>query len=128
MTVAHDGRHAADERLLMLLASGTSIRAAASECEIGESTIWRRLRDPDFIAALNAARSQLWADALGRLTHTATKAADRLAALIDEAGSDAVKLAACKAVIELGCRLRDAVEIESRLQRLENSNNGKTPS
>ncbi len=117
--MTHDGRHSADDRLVMLLASGTSVRAAASQCEVGETTVWRRLRDPEFVSQLNAARSQLWSDALARLTCTATKAADRLAHLIDHAETDAVKLAAAKAVVELGCRLRDAVEFESRLQRLE---------
>ncbi len=112
-----------DDLLLLALAKGLTVRSAAEQAGISEATAFRRLRDASFVAELNRVRGELWNSALGELTEASTRAVERLAMLIDEAESDAVRLSACKAVLELGGKLRDAIEFASRLERLENTNN-----
>ena len=118
--MAHDGRHSADDRLLILLASGSTVRDAAQQCDIGETTVWRRMRDATFIGELNRLRGELWNSALGKLTAASGKAVDRLVMLVDDADSDAVRLSACKSILELGTKLRDSIEFAQRLELLEN--------
>ena len=102
--MAHDGRHSADDRLLILLASGSTVRDAAQQCDIGETTVWRRLKDATFVAELNRIRAELWNSVLGKLTEASGKAVDRLVMLVDECDSDAVRLSACKSIFKLGTR------------------------
>ena len=118
--MAHDGRHSADDRLLILLASGSTVRDAAQQCDIGETTVWRRMRDATFIGELNRLRGELWNSAMGKLTAASGKAVDRLVTLVDDADSDAVRLSACKSILELGTKLRDSIEFAQRLELLEN--------
>ena len=95
------------------------IRDAAQQCDIGETTVWRRMRDTTFVGELNRVRGELWNSALGKLNEASGKAVVRLAVLIDKAESGAATLLACKAVPELGRKLRDSIEFEHRLNLCE---------
>lgn len=108
-----------DDVLLLALAKGSTVRSAAEQAGISEATAFRRLKDLEFVNELNRVRGELWNSALGKLTSASDKAVERLTTLIDEGESDAVRLSACKAVLELGVRFRDSIEFASRLERLE---------
>jgi hypothetical protein len=58
------------------------------------------------------------ARALGKLADASTEAVDTLRSLL-HAEAESVKLGAARAILELGNKLRDAVEVEERLARLE---------
>ena len=109
-----------DEPLLLALARGLSVRDSASEAGVSEATAFRRLRDATFVAELNRVRGELWNVALGRLTEASGKAVNRIVSLVDDGESDAVKLSACKSILELGTKLRDSIEFAQRLELLEN--------
>ena len=109
--MAHDGRHSADDRLLILLASGSTVRDAAQPCDIGETTVWRRLKDATFVAELNRLRAELWNSALGKLTEASGAAVNRLALLIDQGESDAVRLSASVKVLESNSATRSSSQI-----------------
>ena len=109
-----------DDVLLLALAKGSTVRSAAEQAGISEATAFRRLRDADFVGELNRVRGELWNAALGKLTEASSRAVDRLAALIDEGDTDAVRLSASVKLLELGTKLRDSVEFAQRLERLEN--------
>ena len=111
-----------DEPLLLALARGLTVRDAASEANVSETTAFRRLRDQTFVRRLTAARAELWSTTLGRLAAAATQAVDRLVMLVDEADSDSVRLAAAKAVFDIGSKLRADIETDARLRALEGSN------
>lgn len=115
-------RHSTGDALLLALAKGATVRAAAEQAGISEATAFRRLRDAEFVAELNRIRGELWNAALGKLTEASGKAVDRLSALIDDGESDSVRLSASKAVLELGTKLRDSIEFATRLERLEGNN------
>ena len=113
-------RHRADDRLSVLLASGKTVRDAAAETGISESTAFRRLTDPEFGQQLIQARAVLWDGALAQLTNLSGKAVATLGELLDS-DSDPVRLQAAKSVLELGTKLREAVDFDLRLLQVERS-------
>ena len=56
--------------------------------------------------------------ALGRMADGMSGAADALRKLL-KAKSESVRLGACRAMLELGVKLREAVDHEERLQAVE---------
>lgn len=111
-------RSRADSLLVAALAAGETIEAAAAKAHISEATVYRRLRDDGFRRQVDDARADLVTNAAAQLAATATKAVQTLAALLD-GQSGAIRLGAAKAVIELGVRLRESVELEQRVTELE---------
>lgn len=111
-------RPSGDDELILFLAAGASVREAAERAGIGERTVYRRLADADFRRSVSEARGRLFDVALGKLAGIATKAADTLGRLM-ESDKPSVALGAAKAALELGPRLREATELEERLNRLE---------
>ncbi len=112
------GRRRADERLILDLAAGLEIREAAARAGVAESTVYRRLRLPEFRSQVTAARSAIVERATGRLVDASTRAVDKLVGLLN-AESATVALGAAKAILELGVRYRETNELETRIQELE---------
>jgi len=108
-----------DERLLLALACGATVEAAARSLDISEATIYRRLRAPAFRRRLQDLRADMVQRTAGTLTAAAGEAVKTLLALQKEAIPPAVRLGAARAIIELGLKLRAATEIEQRLAALE---------
>jgi hypothetical protein len=63
--------------------------------------------------------------ALGRMADGMAEAGDVLRTLLGPDVPPGVRLGACRAILELGVKLRDSVELESRLAALEARTNGK---
>jgi hypothetical protein len=78
--MAGSGRRNADETLALALASGQTLRDAATG--IGERTTARRRADPAFRRRVDELRADLVARALGRLADGMAEAADVLRALL----------------------------------------------
>jgi HEAT repeat protein len=116
--VAHRGRQNADEALALAVASGQSLRDAAAAVCIGERTATRRAADPDFRQRVAELRTEMTSRALGRLADGMSAAADTLRQLLD-AESESVRLGAARALLELGTKLREAIELASKVDELE---------
>lgn len=116
--MANNGRKKDDTLLLMALAGGASIGAAADATGFGARTIHRRLRDPGFRKRLAELRSEAVGRAVGKLADASSDAAEALQRLL-RARSEAVRLGAARAILELGCRLREAEEFAARIAALE---------
>jgi len=122
--VAHRGRRNADEALAAALASGQTLRAASGAAGVSERTATRRWADPQFRQCVSELRGELVGRALGRLADGMADAADVLRQLLN-AKSESVRLSAARALLELGVKLRESVELEQRLQTLEDQLPGK---
>jgi molybdenum-dependent DNA-binding transcriptional regulator ModE len=107
-----------DAKLLLALASGASIRKAATAAGVSEATVTRRLEDPAFRRQLNLIRTQMVDRAVGRLAATMAVASTTLRRLL-KAKSETVRLGAARAVLEMHVRLKEAGEVEERLAALE---------
>jgi len=100
------------------LASGTSLGEAAEQFGVSRKTVQRYLARPGFQRLVARLRGELIATALGRMSQQMTRAADTIAALLDS-DEQHIRLRAGRAMLSLGLRLRDSVEIADRIQHLE---------
>ncbi len=117
--MAHRGRANADDVLIAALAGGQPVEQAAAAAGVSPRTAWRRLQDPDFRQRLDDARQQTVQAAVDTLTRASTAAAMTLATLLKPEQRATVRLAAARAILELGGRMREAGELEARLAALE---------
>jgi hypothetical protein len=116
--MAGNGRRKGDDALVLALASGQTVRDAACAAGVGERTATRRWADPDFRRRVARRRAELAARAAGQLADGMAEAALTLRRLL-AADAESVRLAAARSILEVGHRLRDAVEVEERLREVE---------
>jgi hypothetical protein len=109
----------AEEALVMALACGASPENAARTCRVSERTVFRRLAEPAFQARVDNARADIARREADTLTAAGLSAIKTLMTLQESAVSEAVRLAAARNIIELGCKLREKVEVTERLAALE---------
>jgi hypothetical protein len=116
--MAENGRQKGSDALLLALAAGLTVRDAAALAGIGERTAARRMADPAFHRNVKAARAEMVSRGLGKLAEAATLAVDTLRSLLG-AESESIKLGAARAILEIGSKLRESVELEERIATLE---------
>jgi hypothetical protein len=116
--MAENGRRKGDAVLLLALAGGQTVRDAARAAGIGERTASRRLVDPDFRQRVGELRADMVQQALGKMADGMAEAADTLRQLL-HAKSESVRLGAARSLLELGVKLRESVELETRIAALE---------
>jgi hypothetical protein len=103
----------------MTLACGATAEAAAQKAGVSERTVYRRLKDPGFQNQLQRLRSDMVQRAAGTLTAAATEAIKTLLSLLQSSIPHAVRLGAARSILEIGMRVREATDLEGRLQALE---------
>lgn len=108
----------ADHLVVAALAAGRTMHEAAEGAGVSSRTVARRLADPAFRQRVQTLRTEMVAEALGRMVAGMSKSADVLCELL-QADSEAIRLGAARTLLDLGLKLRDAVELESRLATLE---------
>jgi hypothetical protein len=119
-----------DDALAVALAAGRTLTEAAQAAGVSERTARRRWADADFRRRVSDLRGELMAEAAGRLAGSMTRAADRLAELV-ESKEDRTALAAAKAILGLGLLAREKLdnealvrELQERLERIEADSEG----
>jgi hypothetical protein len=122
--MAGNGRKNGDALALALAAGDTAIEAA-TKAGMSERTVYRRLADPAFRRHVQDLRGEMVGRALGRMTNGMSEAADVLRSLL-AAESETVRLGAARSLLEIGSKLRESVELEARLQALEERASGPT--
>lgn len=109
----------ADAVLVLALACGATPESAAQKAGVSVRTVFRRQADPAFRAQVNAVRADLVRRAASLFTAASMPAIKTITTLQESAKSEAVRLGAARATIELGCKLRENVELMERLAALE---------
>jgi hypothetical protein len=117
--MAAKGKKTLDERLLMALACGATVEAAALSAGVSKRTAYRRLDDPAFVRRLQALRSDMLGRTSGMLTAAGGEGVKTLLSLMRETAPPSVRLGAAKAVLEIGMKVREQAELEQRLCALE---------
>jgi hypothetical protein len=93
-----------ESALAALLAHGT-VAAAAAACQLAESTLWRFLQLPAFVAAYREARAQLVDATIARLQSAGQIAVDTLCQIAqDKAAAPGARIAAARAILAGGMR------------------------
>jgi hypothetical protein len=109
----------ADSTLLLALACGATVEAAARQAGLSERTVYRRLADPAYRQRLQALRADMVQRASGALTAAATEAVRTLLALQKDSVAAAVRLGAARAILEIGIKMREVADLEGRIAALE---------
>ena len=111
-------RKRADEALVMALACGATVESAARTAGVSARTAFRRREDPQFSARLERLRADMAQRGAAMLTAAAMEAVRTLVELLQSATPAAVRLGAARAILELGVRHREAVELSERITAL----------
>jgi len=107
------------EAAALALAAGKSREGAAADAGVSARTIKRWAQQAAFAARVDALRSQMTGQALGVLTAGQVAAGETLRALVEGGKSEMVRLHASRSILELSVKLREATELEQRVQVLE---------
>jgi hypothetical protein len=107
-------KQSVDDQLILAIVGGASLTDAAAQVGVSERTAHRRAASDDFCVRLEDLRRRMMEQAATRLTGTMTRAAERLAELVESQDSRTA-LTAAKSVLAL----ENAMSMVERLQRLQ---------
>jgi HEAT repeat protein len=113
------GRRNADQLVLMALACGATVENAALSAGISQATVYRRLKDPEFLWELRKIKTEMVGRTASMLTAAGGEAVKTLLALLKDPTPPAVRLGAARALLELGTRLRESAELHERVDAME---------
>lgn len=123
--MADSGSFNSDDQLAMALASGASVRDAATAAGISERTAFRRMNELSFRKHVQEIRRVALEEAISKLSAAGSKAVETMLDLMTSEIPPSTRLAAARAVLEFGCRLRETNDFETRLCELEGKRDGK---
>ena len=114
-------------RALAALMTSATVKSAAALSGVGERTLHRWLRDPEFAAQLAEVEAELVDAAARRLLSLTDDAIRSLAQLSAGAEDDGVRLRTAVAILDQAARWRESASIEKRVVALEQGvQDGKT--
>jgi len=117
---AHRGRKtAANDKLALLLASGETTEQAAVKAGVSQSTLFRRLKKPEFRAKVDEIRAQVMERTVGRLSEIAVEAAEALGQLVREAKAETTKVHAIRLVLEFSLKGSEQLTLIRQIQTLK---------
>ncbi len=105
----------------MALLSSPTIKHAAHIANVGEATIFRWLKLPEFETAYREARKEVLNQATARLQNITSEAVDTLQKLMNDDETPPVnRISAAKIILDLSYKSFEIDELTNRLIRLEN--------
>lgn len=107
-----------DELLIELLARGCSHSGAAKATGISDRTVRRRLQDTEFRERVKEARRELSARTTGKLAEASVSAVSILAKLAKSAKSEAIRVKAATALLELNRRYDERFDLTEEVRGL----------
>ncbi len=114
-----------NDEILAALLSGGSIRSAAKIVGCSESTIRKRLNEPEFRSRYEEAKANILSEALDNLSARLTDAVTTIAEVMADEGTPAsVRVSAADAVLRHGLKYLEAGNILKRLDDLERMQQG----
>ena len=108
-----------DEVLLLALACGASVEAAAAKAGVSPATVYRRKQEPAFAQRLQQVKTDMVLRTAGMLTAAGGESVKTLLELQKPSVPPATRLGAARATIELGLKVREVNELEQRIAALE---------
>jgi hypothetical protein len=112
-------RRKADAALILALACGATPENAAQKTGFSLRTVHRRLAEPDFRKRVLEVRTEMARRVVGMLTAAGVSSIKTFTTLQESAQSESVRLGAARAILELGCKLRESVELTERVSAVE---------
>jgi len=116
-----------DEKILAALLTAGSVRTAATAAGVSVSTIRNRLKDSNFRAAYEAAKSDLLQTASASMLSRLNDATGTITDVMNDAETPAnVRVSAADSLLRHCLRYLSAADIERRLAALEAAQGGDT--
>ena len=112
-------------KALIALLNTKSIRDAAKASRLSEETLYRYLREPDFIRDYREARRQSVENAISILQQSTTDAAETLTRNL-HCENPAVEIRTAQIILETAIKGIETLDILERLEKLENDNTKET--
>lgn len=106
-------------KALIALLNTKSIREAAKASRLSEETLYRYLRDPDFLADYREARRRSVENAISSLQQSTTEAAETLIRNL-HCENPAVEVRTAQIILENAIKGVELLDITERIERLEN--------
>lgn len=108
------------ERAIKALLEHDTHADAAKAVGIGEVTLWRWLREPDFKEAFREAKRRILDEALTTLQKATGKAIGALVSILEDQGKPAsARVSAAKTILETAVKAVQFEELEARVEELE---------
>ena len=107
------------EKLALALVRGETVKDWAANNHVKLRTAYRWSTSPEVVNQVNAIRREALEQAVGRMSRNATAASDAIVGLVNEAGSESVRLQAARALLaELAAACGHAA-LQRRLDEIE---------
>ncbi len=106
-------------RLVELLLAGTTLTEAAQRLGVGRKTVYRWLQRPAVQQALRELEQERWSELSRKLQHCASEAIDTLVDLMRHAVTPSTRLRAATTLLELSIKVEQLVDLEQRIEALE---------
>ena len=105
---------------LLALVSCATLGDAAKQCGVSEVTLWRWQQEPAFQHAYAAARRKALEQAFATLQANCGEATRTLVSLLQDTNTPpAVRVSACRSVLEYALRGTELIDLNARLSALE---------
>ena len=108
-----------EDALLTALACGLSVEQAARQTGVSTRTIQRRLAEANFRFRLDELRHEMLARSCAMLTAAGVESVRTLVELLKPQQAATTRLQAARAILDLGVKLRQLVDVEERVHDLE---------
>ncbi len=107
-------------RAIIALLDRPTLKEAAETVGVGESTLFRWLKEPDFAGAYREARTEAVRQAIARLQQITSEAVEVLRAVMNDKDSPpSSRVTAARTVIEQAIRAVELEELQVRVEALE---------
>lgn len=125
--MAQDGTLSPTQRRAVdALMASRNVADAAKVAGVGLRTLWRWMKQPAFMAALNQAQADALNTTIRLLSVSSVDAVNVLTdTMKDEAATDGARLRAADVMLSRLVALKQTVDFETRLVALETRTNGK---
>ncbi len=113
------------DRALIALLECNSIRDAAKACRLSEETLYRYLRDADFLRNYRDARRQTVENAISKLQAATAEAVETLERNL-HCENPAVEVRTAQIILENAIKGVELIDVIERLEKLENEHQKQT--
>jgi hypothetical protein len=108
-----------EPELIIALAKGMSVRAAAKASGFSERSVYRRLQDPPFLSKVSNAQSALLRQGLGRAVSKVPLAWETLSDVASDSENDNARVIAARTILELSHKLGEGKTVAKQIESIE---------